>query len=82
MRSLRSLFMGFDALVVPSKSISTNAQYVAQHWKSWMRFISQIQKTNWKIARTLEKTTAFRALERCKKHSQIIFSDRSLFLIG
>jgi len=25
--SLRFLFMGFDALVVPSESISTNAQY-------------------------------------------------------
>jgi hypothetical protein len=25
MRSLRSLFMGFDASVVPSKRISTNA---------------------------------------------------------
>jgi hypothetical protein len=73
--------MGFDALVVPSKSISTNAQYVTLddtikclslavfqyvpwHWKSWMRFISQIQQIHWKIARALEKTIAFRALEK------------------
>jgi hypothetical protein len=24
-----------------SENISTNAQYVALHWKSWMRFISE-----------------------------------------
>jgi hypothetical protein len=48
-----------------------------------MRFISKIQ---WKTAEALKRTTTtFQSqpwLEQSNKHSQIVFIDWSLFLIG
>jgi hypothetical protein len=72
MGSFRSLFMGFDALVVPSESISTNAQYVAFA----LEILDEVHQSN--AANPLEDLLGpWKRLQ-----SQIIFRDCSLFLIG
>ncbi len=53
----------FTCMYFHAKSISTSAQYVTLHWKSCMRYRSQIQRLHWKSVVTLKQCTAFRALE-------------------
>jgi len=44
----------FKRVDTPHKSISTNAQYVTQHWIFWKKFITQIQCIHWKTTETLK----------------------------
>jgi hypothetical protein len=62
------------------KSISTNAQYVTQRWKSWMRFIIEVQCIHWNMPWSLK--THAELSEPSHEHRQITFIDCSLFLIG
>ncbi len=66
---------------------SPPTQYVTLHWKAWMRFNTQNPVYPLEeCSGTLKTCTRFQspggAIEQSNKHSQILFIDCALFLLG